>query len=223
MDNQKHWNIDQTRISENKIQSAYAESREQEFPRNSHVVDLGGGQGQDAEYFVSRGHTVTLIDFSDVALQKAQERASKLEEGKLKIAKAILGEETLPLAPASQDVVYSRLTLQYFDRTKTLLIFKQIKECLKPGGKAFIAIKSPDDIQNINFLKQTAQEVDNGVFNDRGQIKSRFNKAQWESILSEADISNFSIKTITEDMSGRGDKTKSGNTQLLLTEIEFTS
>ncbi len=224
MNNQhEHWNIDQLRIPETKIQSAYAEAKEREFPRSSQIVDLGGGQGHDAEYFISQGHEVTLLDLSEVALQRAREKIIKTGEEKLRTIKVVLGEEPIPLPAGSQDIAYSRLALHFFNKAKTKEVLKQIKTSLKPGGKAFITVKSPADTEEMKFLAQTAEEIEPGVFDDKGQIKNRFTQEEWQVILSEAGITNFSIKPYIEDISGRGDITKSGNTQLVLTEIEFTA
>lgn len=223
MNNAERWDVDQARIPETKIQSAYAEEKEKGFPRKGEVADLGGGQGADAEYFMRQGHNVTLVDFSEAALAKAQDKARKAGlENRLKPIKLVLGEESLPMPDQSLDVAYSRLALHFFNKEKTIEILKGLKLKLKPGGRAYITVKSPEDGQEMAFLKQTAQEIEAGVYNDKGQIKSRFTKEQWEELLKEAGIQNYSVIAYTEDLSGRGDVTKSGNTSLLLIEIEFT-
>jgi hypothetical protein len=99
---------------------------------------------------------------------------------------------------------------------------KQIYSKLKVGGTAFLTLKSPEDKQEMEFLKQSAKEIEAGVFNDEGQIKSRFTVDQLKEILKESGIESSEVTSYVEDLSGRTDVTKSGNVQLLLNEIRFT-
>jgi tellurite methyltransferase len=93
-------------------QSIYAEEKEKLFPVNSTVVDIGAGQGADAEFFLQHGHPVILIDASSVALEQAKDRIAKagLEKG-FNIVKTVLGEENIDLPDSSTDIIYSRLAL----------------------------------------------------------------------------------------------------------------
>lgn len=214
------WNKSHSEIPANKTVSMYAVKREKEFPGRSTVCDIGGGTGADAIYFLKQGHKVILVDISDFALMSADNKAKK-EGFDLETLRVTLGQESIPLGDGVTDIVYSRLALHYFDRAVTTGIFKEVFRIMKKGAKAFITIKSPDDEKEMDFLKNTAKEKENGVFDDKGDLKSRFTKTQLEEILEEAGISDFKISTFVEDLGERVDKIKSGNKQLLLNEIQL--
>jgi len=48
------------------------QEKELQFPNGSVVVDLGGGTGEDALYFMQTGHSVVLFDISEYALKVAK-------------------------------------------------------------------------------------------------------------------------------------------------------
>ncbi len=222
MSNVEKWNKSASAVNPDKIQSAYAELREPDFPRKSVICDLGGSVGTDTIYFLQNGHSVFLLDISGQALQTAVQNAHKLSlNSQLTTKQVDLDDGKLPLDDKSIEILYSRLALHYFNKQKSIEIFKEIYRVLKDDGQAYIVVKSPNDEKESRFLQQTAVEIEDSVFDDKGQIKSRFNKQQWEAILQAAGIKNFEIKSYTEDLSERGDQTKSGNYRFVLIEILF--
>ena len=215
------WNRGHSEIPKDKSFSNYAEEKELLFPRNGRVLDIGGGTGADAIFFCGKGHRVTVVDISDYALEKAREKAEE-HHFPLTTMRVTLGEEPFMIPPKSYEVIYSRLALHYFNRITTVTIFKQMSEALAENGRAFITVKSPIDENEMNFLKKTAREGELGVFNDDGEIKSRYTEAQWAEILKEAGLTNYTISLYKENMKGKIDKVKSGSHTMLLTEIQFT-
>jgi ubiquinone/menaquinone biosynthesis C-methylase UbiE len=212
------WNQSHTRIPTDKSVSQYAVEIEKEFPRDSFICDLGGGTGADAIYFLQQGHKVVLVDISDYALQVAVAKAKKVGLT-LDTYRATLGQESIPLEDSSSDVVYSRLALHYFDRQTTISIFQDIYRVMKSGGRAYITLKSPEDVDEMSFLKKSATEKEASVFIDDGEMKSRFTTEQLQDILLDANIPSFEVKLYTENFSGRIDKVKSKNNQMVLNEI----
>ncbi|MDO8589989.1 MAG: class I SAM-dependent methyltransferase [bacterium] len=221
IDQIKKWNQSHTEIPKDKSVSQYAIEREKDFTRNSFVCELGGGTGADAIYFLQHEHKVALVDISDYALKIALEKAEQLSL-KLETHRVTLGKDAIPLEDESIDVVYSRLALHYFDWQTTVNIFKEIYRIMKNGGRAYITVKSPDDYEEMSFLRQTAVEKDKGIFMDKGDIKSRFTIEQLEAILREAEIRSFEVKSYSENFGTRVDKVKSGNTQTILNEIQIS-
>ncbi|VVB79230.1 tRNA (cmo5U34)-methyltransferase [uncultured archaeon] len=49
------------------------------LPKNSKVLDLGCGEGKDAIFLARKGHQVTAVDISPIAIEKLDERAKKLK------------------------------------------------------------------------------------------------------------------------------------------------
>jgi ubiquinone/menaquinone biosynthesis C-methylase UbiE len=221
MDLAERWNQSHAEIPKDRSVSRYATEREEKFPDNSLVLDLGGGTGADALFFLKKGHRVILVDISNYALKLASEKASG-SGFSLDTRRADIGEGPIPLGDDSIDIVYSRLTLHYFNRQQTVNIIREVMRVMKVGGKAFITIKSPKDDKEMAFLKRTAEEMEDGVFKDRGEIKSRFTREQWEQNLQEAGVLNSTVTEYEEDLSGRTDEVKSGSKKFLLNEIQFT-
>ena len=208
------------KLRSHKIQSMYAEQVEKLFPREAIVCDVGGGTGEDACYFLQKGHQVTLIDQSESPLLVAKRKAEEMGRGEMLQTRVChLEEEAIPLPGQSQDIVYSRLVLHFFLRERTIKILKEIKRILKKTGMAYIIVKSPEDKEEMSFLQKTAKQIAEGIYETAGEIKTRFRKDQWEEMLSEAGIDSFRIQDHTEDLRQRGDVTISGNQIMLLTEM----
>jgi len=219
----KRWDESNAKLSIDKQESAYAIAVELDFPRNAKILDLGGGRVVNMIYFLQKGHSGTLVDISELALQRAQESATKLNlENNLTTEQIDLIESNLPFADNSFDIVYSRLTLHYLLPERAIDIFREIKRILKENGKAFITIKSQNDKKEMEFLRQNSQEVAPNVFVKDDEVKSIYSPEQVDEMLKKAGVNNFKIDQYTEDMSGKNDLVASGNMKLVLTQIKFT-
>lgn len=221
-DMKARWNESNLRIPSGKSHSSYAEVVEKLIPEKSIVCDLGAGMGADSMYFLEKGHVVIAIDIADEALKLLNEKATEKHlDSNLKTLQADLSNHTLALEDNSTDIVYSRLSLHYFQREETILLLKEIKRILKPKGSAFITVKGPDDIVEMEFLRKTAEETEPGVFLDEGELKSRFTQDDWKQLLQSAEVSNFTVSNYHEDMSNKVDTVKSGKKEFVLTEIRI--
>ncbi len=204
--------------NENEPHSSYAEEKEKLFPRGSLVVDIGGGTGADALSFLQKGHSVVLIDISEFALKIAREKAQKhgLSE-RLAVSQIDLGLHAIPVKPNSVDVVYSRISLHYFGSKHTTKLFSEIYHILKPGGGAYLTFKSPDDLDEMEFLKNIGTEYEENVYIENGQLRSRFTIDQFKTMLTNAGIANFAVNPYREEIiDNHGRKT-----YLLANEVTF--
>lgn len=138
--------------------SLFLEYALQYFPPSGSVLDVGTGQGQDAIHFQRLGYAVTATDYSDVALCSAKEKNNKVNFIKMDTGRGLNFKDN------SFDIVYSHMSLHYFDMEITRAIFKNIYKILKPGGVfAMIAntVDDPESYSNdqvaigINFYKTT--------------------------------------------------------------------
>jgi ubiquinone/menaquinone biosynthesis C-methylase UbiE len=219
-----YWNNSSATIPEDKDPSSYAVKVATAFPSSSVVCDLGGGSGADSLYFASKGHTVRLIDISDHALVQAKDAAEKRGlVSELGTVQCNLAEGTIPLASESCDVMYSRLALHYFRPELLSSIFAEVYRVFRGGGKAFLTLKSPDDPAEMKYLTGNANQIDDGVFDEDGYIKTRFSIKQLNRILHNAGVppEAFTVHKHTEKIDGRKDKIKSGNTQFIVNEIRI--
>lgn len=84
------------------------------LPARGKALDLAGGAGRNAIWLARRGLEVTLVDVSDVALDKAEQRAKRVGvAGQMRFLRVDL-EGPLPFAPLFDLVV----VVSYLDRER---------------------------------------------------------------------------------------------------------
>jgi len=216
----KHWNDRHFELPKNRDTSSYAKDKEKFFPRNSLVCDLGGGVGIDSNYFLDKGHEVYLLDISDYALKAARNTAVSKGLGSHLITKEVdFSVGMFPLEDGLVDIVYSRLALHYFPLDRMKEIFSEIYRILKNGGKAFIAVKSPDDKREMGALRKIAKETSPGIFDENGLIKTRFTKVQYKTVLKKAGVLSFEVRDCVEHFGKGKVYVKSKAEKLLYIEI----
>lgn len=220
MKDSDRWDIVHERLhKEDQVHSQYAGDVVDEFPEGSIIAELGGGTGNDALYFLSKGHSVVLLDISVFALKKAEDRAKKQGlDAKLITKQCDFGLEKLPLKDNSIDIAYSRISLNYFDAERTSIILHDIFRILKPGGMAFLTFKSPEDEVEKEILEETASIFEPGVYIQGGQLRSRFSKEQLEGILRTAHVKEFKIDPYQEELP----EIKGVNPVLYVNNVTFT-
>src|SRR5262245_38391552 len=108
------------------------------FPPAGKVIDIGCGQGQDSRFFADHAYEVIGIDFSEEGVKIAKEKSKShgIDFRVLDIS------ENFPFADNAFDVVYSHLSLHYFDKSKTQSIFDELSRILKTGGVLAILVNS---------------------------------------------------------------------------------
>lgn len=123
--------------------SLFAEWCLQFLPPHGSLLDLGGGQGQDAKFFSEKGYQVTLVDYEESALKKAKEKmlhtTTTVNIQHLDLSKR------LPFMDGQFDVVYAHLSLHYFDSQTTYEIFNDIYRVMKTGGIFAFLVNSQSD------------------------------------------------------------------------------
>jgi ubiquinone/menaquinone biosynthesis C-methylase UbiE len=201
------------------LYSHYAEEKEKLFLRNSLVVDVGGGTGEDALYFLQKGHSVVLLDISPFALKVAEDKAGAAGLAKKLVARQVdYGLHALPIKDASVNVVYSRISLNYFDREHTIKLFMQIYRILKPGGVAYLSFKSPDDTDEMDYLEKMTTLFEPNVYIENGMLRSRFTTEQLNEMVVEAGIKTYEVTPFKEELGVR----REGHKQTLyLNEVAF--
>ena len=124
----------------------------------------------------------------------------------------------IPIKDDSIDVVYSRISLNYFGAKQTTKTFKDIYRILKLGGMAFITMKSPDDSLEMQYLERSSTLYEPNVFIEGGMLRSRFTQEQLKVILKEAEIPGFELDSYQEDLTSKGEE---HNKTLFVNEINF--
>jgi 2-polyprenyl-3-methyl-5-hydroxy-6-metoxy-1,4-benzoquinol methylase len=104
--------------------SAFNQFVADRFPSGGTALDLAGGVGRHALWLATRSWQVTVIDISDVAIQKLAEKARKLD---LTLNLYALDASALQFEPDSFDLI---VMFYHFDRG----ICARVCSALKPGG-----------------------------------------------------------------------------------------
>jgi ubiquinone/menaquinone biosynthesis C-methylase UbiE len=220
IDDVSRWNFIHQKTHSVEIKpSKYAIEKEKLFPRGALIVDLGGGAGFDAVYFLKQGHNVVLFDISDIALSLATQKAQEQGLGEKLVTRQIdFGLHDLPVKDSSVDVVFSRISLHYFESSHTIKLFKHIYRILKKGGTAYLTFKSPEDTVEMERLSKTATVFEPNVFIENGLIRSRFTIEQLNDMLKKAGVPNAVVSRHDESLHSEDGQ----NHVLQLNEVMFT-
>lgn len=82
------------------------------FPRQGRALDIAGGGGRHAIWLARRGLDVTVLDVSDLGLERAERRAADAHV-ELRLRRVDLEEDPLP--PGPYDVI---VCVDYLDRAR---------------------------------------------------------------------------------------------------------
>ena len=150
--------------------SIFAEYAVEFFPKEGKILEIGTGKGGDAGFFHSRGYEVVATDFSEEAIKFARKNFKGVEFIRLDTAQG------LPFENNSFDVVYSHMSLHYFDAQTTRKIFEDIHRVLKPNGIFATITNTIDDTeQEANdfekleegFYKNTSKNISKRYFSTK--------------------------------------------------------
>lgn len=118
------------------------------FPRRKaadfHLLDMGTGMGRHAMLMAKEGYHVTGTDISATSLDQATQWAKA--DG-LTVTFRQASADNQPFPDQSFDGILSYGVLYYLSFDKFSLAVKEIHRLLKPGGSAFVMVKSDRDVR----------------------------------------------------------------------------
>lgn len=113
------------------------------LPSESTILDMGMGEGRNAVFLATKGHKVTGIDISSVAIKKARKLA---KENKVKIKTVVGTLNKYKIRPESFDAI---VCFYYVDRK----LNKKIIDWLKPGGILVYEAHTVEQLKNVKNRK----------------------------------------------------------------------
>ncbi len=144
------------------------------MPKHGRALDLAGGAGRNAIWLARQGLDVTLVDVSDVALDKAEARAKRLGlANRMRFLRVDL-EGPMPFAPLFDLVVVTR----YLDRERR----DSFVELLVEGG-VLVAINAT--VTNLERHDKPSR----GYLVERGEVANWACGLELELLVTREDWS----------------------------------
>lgn len=113
------------------------------LPLSGTALALADGEGRNGVWLAQQGLSVTSVDFSPVALEKAR-RLAAARRVALATVQADLAEWTWP---AAQVDVVAAIFIQFAGPTLRDAIFRGIRRALKPGGILVLQGYRPEQLR----------------------------------------------------------------------------
>lgn len=152
--------------------SLFAQFAIKYFPKHGRLLELGGGNGQDGEWFAAQGHSVLITD--QVPPQVNQKGAT---------TQILDMSEPLEFQENSFDVVYAHLSLHYFDLERTKDLFSEIYRILKSGGVFAFLVNSVHDPEAAE-----GQEIEPNFYKMRDMDKRFFDMSLAQELTKSFEV-----------------------------------
>lgn len=101
---------------------------------SSHILDVGCGPGHDAEYFVSCGHHVIGIDFSQELITLAKQRVPQATFH-------VTDMEEISFAEESFDAIWASASLLHIPKKSFAQLLCTFNRIIRPNGIIYISLK----------------------------------------------------------------------------------
>lgn len=147
--------------------------------KDTSIIDLGCGFGNDTLYLKERKYEVISCDFSKKALKRLSNFIDNLN------VKCFDMKDGLPFKDSSAKVIISDLSLHYFTWSETQEILKEIKRVLMNEGTLICRVNS---IKDINYGVGQGIKIEENFYNIDGNLKRFFNESQLRELFREWDI-----------------------------------
>ena len=153
------------------------------------ILELGCGQGRDSIYFAKLGYSIVALDLSENAIKFIEKTRN---DENLKNLQLITHDIQKPLnfQNSKFDMVYSNLSLQFFDLSQLSKIFSNIAGIMLPDSFFLFSTKKAGD-KYYNF----GNKISDSAFESNGITRFFFTKSELESLLENF----FTIISFEED------------------------
>ena len=112
------------------------------FNKESKILELGCGLGNNAKFLAEHGIYEVATDLSEIAVNYVKTQIPQTEVQILDLTKPFQFEDN------SFDIVIADLCLHYFSSDMTIKIMNEIKRVLKNGGRLFARVNSTKDLNH---------------------------------------------------------------------------
>ncbi len=144
------------------------------------ALDVGCGEGADAIWLASRGWTVTAVDVSTVALERAAGHAAALGSG---IAERISWrhEDLLTWDPRPQQFDLVSAQFMHLPSPELESLHRRMADAVRPGGTLLVVSHHPDDL-HANVGRPGRRDL----FQTAEQLAAALDPGRWEILIASA-------------------------------------
>ncbi|MDU4853867.1 MAG: class I SAM-dependent methyltransferase [Clostridioides difficile] len=145
-----------------------------EKSKDTNIIDLGCGSGNNSVYLSERNYKVISCDYSIEALNIVKKYINNSNIVEMDLTREF------PFEDAIAEIIIADLSLHYFDDYTTKKILNEIKRVLKPEGYLIARINT---INDVNFNACNGKEIERYFyltkdgykrFFDYGDVKKYF-------------------------------------------------
>ncbi len=147
--------------------------------KDTPIIDLGCGLGNDTLYLYERHYKVISCDYSEEALKKLELFIEN------PITKLFNMKDGLPFESESAKVVIADLSLHYFSWSETKKIVNEIKRVLKENGFLLLRVNS---VKDTNYGAGKGIIIEKNYYNIDGHLKRFFDREQLEKLFIDWKI-----------------------------------
>ena len=145
-----------------------------EASRDTPILELGCGGGQDARFLTGLGFAVIATDFSEGALELTRRRAPDARLENVDLTRG------LPFPDAAFRVIVASLSLHYFPWRQTLEILDDVRRCLEPHGHLLARLNSTRD---PHYSAAEKQEIEENFYLVGGMPKRLFDRTSVDALF----------------------------------------
>jgi len=142
------------------------------------ALDAGSGEGADAIWLASRGWTVTAVDVSAVALERAAAHAAAQGDeiaGRIRWRR----EDLLSWDPAPQRFDLVSAQFLHLPSPELESMHRMLAAAVRPGGTLLIVSHHPDDLH-----ANVGRPAHHALFPTPGQLAAGLDPGDWEILVA---------------------------------------
>lgn len=147
--------------------------------KDTPIIDLGCGFGNNTLYLKERSYEVVSCDFSEKVLKKLSTFIDNLT------TKCFDLKDGLPFQDNYTKMIISDLSLHYFTWDDTKKILKEIERVLKTDGVLLCRVNSTND---INYGAGKGIKLEENFYDINGNLKRFFNEEQLKDLFKDWEI-----------------------------------
>ena len=144
------------------------------------ALDAGSGEGADAIWLASHGWTVTAVDVSEVALERAAEHAAA-QGGQVAGRISWRHEDLLSWDPGPQRFDLVSAQFMHLPSPELESLHRRLAAAVRPGGTLLIVTHHRDDL-HANVGRPGHLDL----FPDAGQLAAALDPGDWEILVAGA-------------------------------------